>query len=195
MPQRVRLVTYEGKFDQLLGELALHQVDVVLAESPLPPSTSVRAFNHPLGSCTTTLLGARALAEKYRPGFPRSLAGAPLVLPTQNTLLRRALEQWLDTVNVRPDVLHEIEDSALLKVFGQAGLGMFPVPTAIAESVCAQFHVELVGEIAAVKQRYFAITAERRLQHPAVVAIANAARSELFVREGPPAAQPPPPSS
>ena len=179
MPEPVHLVTYEGKFDQLLADLALHKLDVVLAENPLPPTASVRAFSHPLGECTTCFLATPGLAARHRQDFPTSLNGAPMLLPTQNTAARRALEQWFDRHHVRPAVQHEFEDSALLKVFGQAGAGLFPSPSAIAAEVCRQYAVEWVGEAAEVRQSYYAISVERRLQHPAVIAIAHAAREGL----------------
>ena len=175
----VNLETYEGKFADLLGDLATHRLDVIFSETPLPPGAHIRAFNHRLGGCTLTCFGTSALYDQYRRKFPKSLDGAPMLLPTQNTVLRRALEQWFDEQEVRPDVRHEFEDSALLKVFGQSGAGLFLAPTAIKKYVAQHFAVKALGEIA-VYDNFFAISVERRLKHPAVIAICKAARTEIF---------------
>ncbi|MDV6034875.1 MAG: transcriptional activator NhaR [Phycisphaera sp. RhM] len=170
MEDRVKLVVYEGKLKDLLSELALHRLDVVLADSPLTPEINVRAFNHLLGQCDVTVFGTAALAKKHKRDFPASLNGAPMLLPTQNTTLRRALEQWFDGMDLRPEVVHEFEDSALLKVFGQAGEGMIVVPTAVADEVGRQYSLEPIGRISEITERFYAISVERRLKHPAVVA-------------------------
>jgi len=180
LAEPVRLVSYEGKLDQLLADLALHRLDVIISESPLGPSSHVRAFNHLLGECGVTFLAVGAVAKRYRAKFPQSLDQAPLLLPTQNTMLRRALELWFDELQVRPLVKHYFEDSSLLKVFGQAGEGIFCVPSAIADEVGRQYRVAEVGRTEAVKERFYAISVERRLKHPAVVAITESARTGLF---------------
>ncbi len=180
LEERVSLVCYEGKLNDLVSDLALHRLDVVLADSPLTPHVNVRAFNHLLGQCSVSVLGTNSLAKKYKRNFPASLTGAPMLLPTQNTTLRRALEQWFENQDVRPNVKHEFEDSAVLKVFGQAGEGLIVVPTAVADEVCQQYSLKLVGEIPDITERFYAISVERRLKHPAVVAISEAARSSLF---------------
>lgn len=178
--ERVQLVVYEGKLDELLGELAMHRLDIVLADAPLSASTHVRAYNHLLGECGVTVFSTPELARRYRRNFPDSLDGAPMLLPTQNTSLRRALEQWFDDRSIRPETVHEFEDSALLKVFGQAGEGMFASPSAIEKEVIRQYGVRIVGRIREVRERFYAISVERRLKHPAVVAISKAARDEVF---------------
>ena len=180
MEESVRLECYEGKLQDLLADLALHRLDIVLADSPLTPDTSVRAFNHLLGECGVTVYGAKELAKKYGKGFPGSLDGAPMLLPTQNTTLRRYLEQYFDDNAIAPEIMHEFEDSAVLKVFGQAGHGLFVTPTAVEEHVVSQYDVCVVGRIEKVRERFYAISVERRLKHPAVVAISEAARTELF---------------
>lgn len=176
----IQLVCYEGKQPDLLAELALLRLDVVLADAPLAAETRVRAFNHLLGECGITVFGTPELAKRYRRDFPQSLHQAPLLLPTQNTSLRRQFEQWLDQRQWRPRVIHEFEDSAILKVFGQEGHGLFLVPTAIEKEVARQYAVRVVGRIPEIVERYYAISVERRLKHPAVVAISEAARTELF---------------
>ena len=182
MPERVHIECYEGKLTQLMADLALHQLDIVLADTPLAPQLNVRAFNHVLGECGVSVLGTKALAKKYRTGFPASLTMRPMLLPTQNTTLRRALEQWFDKQQIRPDVRHEFEDSAVLKVFGQAGEGLIVAPSAMEDAVLSQYSLSLVGRIPQITERYYAISVERRLKHPAVVAICEAARNELFER-------------
>jgi LysR family transcriptional activator of nhaA len=179
--EQVQLTCFEGKLDALLGDLAMHHLDIVFADAPLLPQLNVRAFNHLLGESTITVCASSQLAANYRPDFPQSLHEAPMLLPTQNTSLRRALELWFDERQIRPRVSHEFEDSAILKVFGQASAGLFVTPTAIEDQVCRQYSVEVVGRIPDIKERFYAISIERRLKHPAVVAISRAAREKLFV--------------
>jgi LysR family transcriptional activator of nhaA len=180
---KVQLVCYEGKLSELLADLALHRLDIVLADSPVTPATHIRAFNHLLGESGVSVFGSAELAKQHQRGFPQSLQGAPMLLPTQNTSLRRALEQWFDAKEIRPQVVHEIEDSAVLKVFGQHGQGLFAGPSAIEDEICRQYGVRVVGRIDELKERFYAISVERRLKHPAVVAISNAARQQLFASE------------
>jgi len=173
----VRLVCHEGKTAQLLGELATHQLDVVLTDAPLGAGTSVRAFTHLLGETGVTIYGTAARVRDVRRRFPRSLAGVPLLLPTEGTTLRRTLDQWLSTHDIRPDVVGEFEDSALLKVFGQSGLGLFPGPTVLEKEIRRQYGVVVAGRVDDVRERFYAISVERRLKHPVVVAISEAART------------------
>jgi len=180
MEERVKLVCHEGKLEDLLSDLALHRLDIVLADSPLTPQVNIRAFNHLLGQCGVTVFGTAALAEQYSENFPRSLDGGPMLLPTQNTTLRRALEQYFDDQGIRPEVLHEFADSAVLKVFGQAGEGMIVVPSAIENEVAQQYGLHVVGRISEVVERFYAISVERRLKHPAVVKVSTAAKTTLF---------------
>lgn len=180
MEEVVQLECYEGKLQNMLADLALHRLDIVLADSPLTPDSHVRAFNHLLGECGVTVYGSANLARKFKKQFPKSLHGAPMLLPTQNTALRRYLEQWFDEQDIQPEITHQFEDSAVLKVFGQAGHGLFVTPSAIEDHVIAQYAVKVVGRIEKVRERFYAISVERRLKHPAVLAICNAARNELF---------------
>jgi LysR family transcriptional activator of nhaA len=175
----VRVVCTEGKTAQLLGELATHQLDVVLTDTPLGPETSVRAFNHLLGESTVTIFGTAALAARARQRFPRSLSDAPLLLPTVGTALRRTLDQWFAAHDLRPNVVAEFEDGALLMVFGQEGVGLFPGPTALDKDIRRQYRVAVAGRLDDVRERFYAISVERRLKHPAVVAISDAARTAL----------------
>lgn len=180
MDQRVKIVCYEGKQTELLAELAMHRLDIVLADAPITPHLKVRAFNHELGHCSLAVLGTKELANQYRSNFPACLDGAPMLLPTQNTSLRRSLEQWFDRLEIRPDLRHEFEDSAIIKVFGAAGEGLVVTPAAIEAEVVKQYGLELVGHIGEITETYYAISVERRLKNPAVVAICEAARNELF---------------
>jgi len=180
LPEPVRLICHEGKLDDLLAELAAHRLDLVLCDAPVSPSSGVRAFNHPLGRCGTTFFATPELAKSYRKGFPGSLDGAPMLLPTGNTVLRRSLEQYFDTHQLRPDLRGEFEDSALLKTFGQAGRGIFPGPSAIEAEIRRQYDVRPIGRLAEVRQAFYAVSPERRIKHPAVVTIREQARGALF---------------
>lgn len=180
LPQQVHVVCRERDLNTLLSELALHHLDVVISDCPATPIANVRAFNHLLGECGVTIFGAPELARQFRRRFPESLQGAPLLLPTENTALRRSLALWLENRGISPAICGEYEDSALLKAFGQAGYGLFPGPTAIEKEIRRQYHVQVVGRIEEVRERFYAITVERKLKHPAVVAISEAARTDLF---------------
>jgi LysR family transcriptional activator of nhaA len=152
----------------------------VLSDAPAPPGVPVRAFSHLLGECGVTVFGAPALAARHRRGFPRSLDGAPFLFPGETSTLRRSLEQWLEREGVRPALRAEIDDSAVLKVFGQAGEGLFAAPTVVEDAVRRQYGVRVVGRVESVRERFYAITVERRIAHPAAVAITRTAREELF---------------
>jgi LysR family transcriptional activator of nhaA len=175
----VRLVCHEWEFAHLLAELALRQVDVVLADMPLNPGIKVRAFNHLLGSCGVSFCATAPLAATYRPGFPQSLDGAPMVLPTGNTNLRMALDHWFAAQRLHPMIVGECEDSALLRVFGQEGVGIFPVPTILETEIQQDLGVKVLGRVRAIRQQFYAITTERQLKHPATVAIVKGARQVL----------------
>lgn len=171
LAEPVHLHCYEDKSERLLSELSLHGVDLVLADTPATPTAGAGVFNHRLGECVVAVFGAPDLAERYRVDFPRSLNGAPFLLPTPNLALRRALDQWFDAVGVWPEVRAEIEDSALLKAFGSAGLGLFVAPALVGAAVCRQYGVEQLGMLDAVHEHFYLITAQRKVKHPAVVAI------------------------
>ena len=176
----VRLILREDEPERLFAALATHALDLVLSDAPLPPTVRIRAYSHQLGECGVTLLAAPNLARRYRRHFPRSLDGAPLLMPAAGSTLRRSLEQWFDEQGIRPSVVAEIDDSAVLKVFGQAGAGVFAIPSAVEAEVKRQYTVHVVGRITAIRERFYAISAERRIRHPAVLAVANAARAQLF---------------
>ncbi len=172
----LRLVCREGSLPQLMASLALHELDVVLADSPAPEGVKVRAFSHLLGESGATFLAAPKLAH-LRKGFPASLRGAPALLPAAGTALRRSLDRWFEARAVQPVVAGEFDDTALLKAFGARGLGFFAAPAVIEKEICAQFGVAPIGRTDDIRERFYAISVERRLRHPAVLAIAEAARA------------------
>jgi LysR family transcriptional activator of nhaA len=176
----VYVVCREDNAEQLTTLLATHALDVVVADSPAPPHVRVKVFNHLLGESDVAFFAPAALALRLRRRFPRSLTEAPLLVPTANAALRRALDEWFEKEDLRPRLAGEFEDSALMKVFGQRTGVVFPAPTAIASDVCRLYGVREIGRTSAVRERYYAISAERRLKHPAVLAITSAARDELF---------------
>ena len=180
-PAATTITCREGHPDALVAQLAIHALDVVISDVPAPPHVRVRVFTHLLGESATTFFAGMALARRLRRRFPRSLERAPVLLPTADTALRRALEQWFAAESLHPDVVGEFEDSALLSVFGEMGRAVFPAPTAIERDVCRTYRVAIVGRTSAVRERYYAISAERRIKHAAVGAITSAARTEVFV--------------
>lgn len=180
MAEEVRMVCLEGKLEDLLAELTLQRLDLVLSDSPVTPAMHIRAFNHRLGECGITFFGTPDLTRAHRRRFPASLGDAPLLVPTVTNAMRRSLDQWFDHQGIRPRIVGEFEDSALLKVFGQAGQGLFPGPTAIEAEIRRQYNVRVVGRLDDVRERFFAVSIERRLKHPAVLAITNIARETLF---------------
>jgi LysR family transcriptional activator of nhaA len=174
-----RIVCREGTNEELLPALALHDIDVVLTDAPVVPSSNVKAFNHLLGECGMVVLGGASLAQQHKRRFPESLDGAPFLLPTRNTTSRRSMDQWFESRNVRPRIVAEFEDTALLKVFGQQGLGCFFAPALIAGDIQQQYGVRELGRVDDLRERFYAISLDRKLKHPAVLAISEAARTKL----------------
>ena len=177
--RRVSLVCQEDQYDRLLASLAAHVIDVVIADGPVPPGSEMPLFNHLLGESTITLVAPANLASSLRKNFPASLADAPVLLPLPGSTLRRELDLWFERNRVVPEVVAEAEDSALLKAFAADGMGAVFVPTAIASQVARRYDVSVIAELEAVHERYYAITAERRIVHPGVLAIRTAARAQL----------------
>jgi len=172
----VRLICREDKADRLLADLAAHRTDVVLSDSPIGTGAHVAGFNHLLGECGITFCATGALARRYRPGFPKSLDGAPVLLPTEHTAMRRSLNLWFERKRINPVVVAEFDDSATMYAFGQAGEGVFPVPSLVATEVRRAADVRPVGQTDDVRERFYAITLESDPQNPAVLAIRAAAR-------------------
>jgi LysR family transcriptional activator of nhaA len=180
LEEPVQLVLYEDRPERLLAELSIHALDLVVTDAPLSPTIKVRAYNHLLGECGVSIFGTPELIATHGAEFPRQLDGAPFLLPTENSTLRRSLDQWFEANHVRPTVVAEIEDSAVLKVFGQSGAGFFAAPSVVEAEIQRQYHVTPVGRVDTIRERFFAISIERRLKHPAVLAITQSARAELF---------------
>ena len=178
-PENIQLIVREDTAERLLAELALHAVDLVLADSPIAPNVNVRAFNHLLGESALGFFAAPELARKVSRSFPDSLDGAPLLLPGQHTVVRRSLDHWLEVRNLRPLIVGEFEDSALIKTFGQAGAGIFVGPMVIEQEIRRQYEVKFVGPADGLAERVYAITVERRIKHPGVIAISEAGRHLL----------------
>jgi LysR family transcriptional regulator, transcriptional activator of nhaA len=176
----VRLVCHEAPLVDLLADLSVHKLDLVLADCPVNPALNIRAYNHPLGESGITFFAAPALAERYRADFPASLDGAPVLMPTASSALRRSLQLWFERVGVIPEVIAEFEDRALMKAFGQAGVGLFTTPTTVEDDVMEKYGVKVIARVDEVRERFYAISAERRIKHPAISAITEAARTKLF---------------
>lgn len=176
----VRLVCVEDKTERLLGGLALQGLDLIVADVPIGASSPIKAFDHLLGESSISLFAHTKLARSLRGSFPATLEDAPMFLPGEGSAMRTALERWFEEQQLRPRVIAEFDDSALMKVFGERGGGVFPGPTIIEEEIRAHYHVDVVGRIADVKERFYAITIERRIRHPAVVRIMENAREGIF---------------
>jgi LysR family transcriptional activator of nhaA len=180
LPESVHLLCREAGLERLLADLAAHQLDVVLSDAPVTPTLSVRAYNHPLGECGVVFMGARPMACRYGTRFPHALDGAPVLLPTDDTAIRRQLDRWFESHHIRPVRVGEFEDYALLLAFGQSGLGVFPVPVILEQQFQRLYRVERLGRAEGVRARFFAISVERKLKHPAVLAISERARRHLM---------------
>jgi LysR family transcriptional regulator, transcriptional activator of nhaA len=177
LPEPIQLDCVHERPERLVAELAIYSLDLVLADTPAPPAVKVRAYSHLLGECAVSVFGTERLAAAHRRGFPRSLDGAPFLLPSEDSALRLSLEEWFQKQRVRPRVVGTFDDSALLDAFGQAGAGLFAMPAAIEGEVRRQYRVRLVGRLDSVRQRFYAITVERKLSNPAVIAISERARA------------------
>lgn len=181
LDEPVRLICREGRLASLLAELAIHRLDIIIADRPMPAHLNVRGYSHLLGESGMSVFGSRSLAKELSGSFPAALASAPFLLPGEDVAIRPKLIQWFAANDLRPHIVGEFDDSALMKAFGQAGVGLFAAPTAIVDHVCKQYKVAEIGRIDSVVEQLYAITTERRLTHPAVVAISRAAREDIFV--------------
>jgi len=179
--EHLRLELTSGLPDGLFAALAVHKLDLVLSDAPLPTTVDVRAYNHFLGDCRVVLMGNSDVASRYREGLPECLDNAPILMPGLHSNLRRRLLNWYKEHGLEPNVVGEINDSGVLKVFGQHGLGMFAVPTAVEADVARQYDVQRIALLEGVREEYYAISVERRIRNPAVAAITEAARAGLFL--------------
>ncbi len=180
LSEPLRIVCREDKLERLMAELAIQRLDLVIADGPMPPEMDVKGYSHKLGECGITFFAIPKLAALYASGFPHSLQGAPMLVPGENTIVRGRLTRWFGERQIQPRIVGEFDDSALMKAFGQSGIGIFIAPSVIADEVQRQYGVEAIGRVDEVTERFYAISVERRLTHPAVVAVTETARQELF---------------
>lgn len=180
LDEPVKLICREDRLERLVAELAIHRLDIVLANKPMPSNVDVKGYSHPLGECGVAFFANKALAKKMGADFPENLDAMPLLLPGEDSALRVPLLRWLEKKGVNPRIAGEFDDSALMKSFGEAGLGIFPSPAVIADEVIRHYQVTLIGQTDEIREHYFAITVERHVRHPAVLAMSETAHSELF---------------
>lgn len=180
MEDSIRIVCWEGNLEKMLSDLAVHKLDLVLSDRPMPTGLNVKAYNHVLGESTVSFFSQKRNASRYRKKFPHSLHDAPVLLPVKTNVLRRSLDDWFDEIEAMPRVIAEFDDSALLKAFGQAAVGVFPSPTAITEEVEHMYHASAIGVVDDITEKYYAISPERKLKHPGVMRITETARTRLF---------------
>lgn len=180
LDERIRIICKEGALDQLLGDLAIHRLDLVISDRQIPAGLNVKAYNHKLGDSHISFFAQKRMAAKYARNFPESLDGAPMLLPLKTSEMRRSMEDWFDEIGVVPNIVGEFEDSALLKAFGEAGIGIYPAPSAISEPIQQMYHSKNIGTVEQVTESYYAISPERKLKHPGVLKITEDARLRLF---------------
>jgi LysR family transcriptional activator of nhaA len=180
LSEPIRLICHNDKPDRLFGELAIHHLDLVIADQTLPRELGVKAYNHELGQSGVSFCASPSLYKALKENFPQSLQNAPFLMPSEGTSLRAVVNQWLSKNQLRPKIVAEFEDTSLLKAFGHSGLGVFPVPSVIAEEVVRQYGVMVLGSSKVETIKFFAVSHERRLKHPAVLAVRNLARTNLF---------------
>ncbi|MCK4656302.1 MAG: transcriptional activator NhaR [candidate division Zixibacteria bacterium] len=179
-PHGFHLVCREGRPDNLLSQLKLHDLDIVLTDAPINTDLRVRGFSHLLGESEISIFVDSKHSLRYKRGFPGSLDGAPCLLPGDRTVLRRSLEQWFESHKIRPRIVAECDDSALLKVMGQEGRGFFAAPSVVSGEITKHYRVREVGRLSGIVERYFAVSMDRRIKHPAVQAIVENAKSGVF---------------
>lgn len=179
LPEPVRLVCREGSIDILLAELALHRIDMVVADRPMPSGLAVRGHSHKLGESALAFFGAESLCDQHRT-FPQCLNDAPLLLPGVHAAVRGHIDRWLNDQHLSPRLMGEFDDGALMKAFGQAGAGFFPGPAVLADEICSRYNVRCIGQVESIREGFWLITAERRISHPAIVTIIESARTALF---------------
>jgi LysR family transcriptional activator of nhaA len=180
MEESVRLICHEAPLVDLLANLSVHKLDVVLADSPINPTLNIRAYNHLLGESGITFFATPDQAETLASDFPASLDGTRMLMPSGGSTLRRNLEAWFERNGINPLVVAEFEDRALMKAFGERGTGVFTSPSAVEQDVLDKYGVTTIGRTQELTERFYLISAERRIKHPAVSAITEAARSALF---------------
>jgi len=177
---KLHIICRHDRTDRLLAELAIHHLDVVITDEPVGPDASVRVFNHQLGECELHVFGKSALATAVTKQFPISLQEKPFLVPTAGTSTRKRLDDWFESNDIRPRIIGEFDDSALMKEFGQAGAGFFVSPSVIADDIVRQYGVDDVGPLPGLHEKYYVVSTERTLKHPGVVALTNEARNRVF---------------
>lgn len=176
----VRITCREDKLERLLADLAIQRLDLVISDSPMPSHLDIKGYSQRLGECGISFFATKGLAERHPGPFPDCLNGAPLLIPGQETVVRSRLQRWFAEQQIRPRIVGEFDDSALMQAFGQSGSGIFIAPSVIADEVIKQYSVELIGQTEAVLESFYAISVERKVKHPAILAITEGARRELF---------------
>ena len=179
-PVSLRLVCLEGKLHALLSQLAVHRLDLIIADAPIPPDVNVKAFNHPLGRSTLSCFASKSLSAQAANDFPDSLSSMPILLPGIDSAVRRKIDHWLNSRGITPQIVGEFDDSALTIAFGREGRGVLFAPTVLAAQLKREHALKMVGHIDTIVEEFFAISIERRISHPAIASIMNAARSDLF---------------
>ncbi|MFJ7795026.1 transcriptional activator NhaR [Pseudomonas sp. NPDC096950] len=180
LSEPLRITCREDKLERLLADLAIQRLDLVISDSPMPSHLDIKGYSQKLGECGISFFATKALAEQYGQDFPRSLHGAPLLIPGPETVVRSRLQRWFAEQQIQPRIVGEFDDSALMQAFGQSGSGIFIGPSVIADEVKRQYGVELIGQTDAVTESFYAISVERKVKHPGIVAITEGARRELF---------------
>lgn len=183
MSDSIRMVCREADLDTLLAELSVHRLDLVLADRPIPPTVSTRGFSHKLGECSVSFFATEQLQKKLTGDFPNNLNSAPILLPSRGNQLRAEIDQWLDNNRIHPRIVGEFDDSALMKAFGQEGVGIFIAPSAIENEVMHQYNVKSIGQSHEVKESFYAISVERKIINPIVSAVMESANNSLFAKE------------
>ncbi|RMQ40830.1 Regulatory protein LysR [Pseudomonas cichorii] len=180
LDESIRITCREDKLERLLADLAIQKLDMVISDSPMPPHLDIKGYNQKLGECGVSFFATRAVAENLHSDFPKCMHGAPLLIPGQDTVVRGRLMRWFAEQKIQPRIIGEFDDSALMKAFGKSGSGVFVAPSVIADEVQSQYDVVVIGQTEAVSESFYAITVERKVRHPGIVAITESARNKLF---------------
>ncbi|MCF5283688.1 LysR family transcriptional regulator, partial [Pseudomonas syringae] len=184
LDESIRITCREDKLERLLADLAIQRLDLVISDSPMPPHLDIKGYSQKLGECGVSFFATREMAERIGTNFPQCMHGAPLLIPGQETVVRGRLMRWFAEQGIQPRIIGEFDDSALMKAFGKSGSGVFVAPSVIADEVQNQYGVQVIGHTDAVTESFYAITVERKVKHPGVVAIAESARNQLFTDAG-----------
>ncbi len=180
LSEPIRITCREDKLERLLADLAIQRLDLVISDSPMPTHLDIKGYSQKLGECGISFFATQALADRYSGDFPHCLHGAPLLIPGAETVVRSRLQRWFAEQQIQPRIIGEFDDSALMQAFGQSGSGIFIAPSVIADEVVRQYGVALIGQTVAVTESFYAISVERKVKHPGIVAITEGARRELF---------------